>query len=520
MKSVSPKSNLTPALSAATLLFFFAGPIVHTAFPERAWATWVLATLFIASLGGLVWNLRGNFNRRTTLFGLNSATIVLLVVAMLGVINFIAVKYPKKIDLTKNQVNTLSDQTKKVFHGLTVPVKLIYWAKMEEREKVRPLFENLKSLSTKVEVEYLDTVKEITRAKQAGIRQDSTLQLTVGTRDTKIEVPNEEKITNGVIKLLKNSSPLLCAVSEHGEKDFDSNAADGYELAKQTLIKQSYGVKKINLIADGKIPASCSVLAIIGPTKAFFEPEVKLVRDYLANGGAAVFALDLDLKGENIDASPELTKLLTEWGIESDQALVVDPVSQVMRLEATVPIIPTFSKEVSITKDMQGNTVFPLTRSFRIGQNPRPGLKVQWLTQTTPNAWGETNIAGLTKGTATFEKGKDLQGPLYTALAAEGNSASSVGAEKKKTRIVVFGTSLIAANQWTRFGNNLDLFANSVSWLLEDESLISIRTKDEAGGTIQLSAIQGGLIRLLTVMVIPGIMCLTGILVWLRRKKL
>ncbi|MBS1964022.1 MAG: GldG family protein [Bdellovibrionales bacterium] len=513
----TPKSN-GPIFAVLTLVFGLGALVVRTAYPEPAWIGYVVLAAFVVCLGLLVWSVRAMVSKRTAMFGLNSAMIAILVLGILGVVNFLGVKYNKKFDLTKTGVNTLSDQSVKVFKSLTQPVKLVLWSKLDEREKQRPLLDNLKNLSSKVEIEYVDPVKEITRAKQAGIKAETTLQLFVGERSQLIEAPNEEKVTNAVIKLSKNTTPVVCAISEHGERDFEANTPDGYSLAKGTLEKQSYAVKKVNLVAEGKIPADCSLIAIIGPTKAFFEPEVKLVRDYLANGGAAVVALDLNLKGPNFDASPEITKLLTEWGVESDLAIVVDPVSQMLRLEATVPIIPTFSKDVSITKDMTGNTVFPLTRPLRIAAKTEPSLKVSWLTQTTPNAWGEKDLAGLVKGVAKFEPTSDIKGPLYTALAVDGKLPNSQA--KKNTRIVVFGTSLVAANQWSRFGANLDLFANAVSWVLEDESLISIRSKEEPGGTIQLSAIQGGLIRLFTVVVVPGIMIVLGIVVWLRRKKL
>ncbi len=513
--SFAPKNN-GPIVAILTLVFGLGALVVHTVYPEPAWAFYAVLAVFLVSLGLLVWTLRTTVSKRTAMYGANSLMTAALVLGILGVINFLGVKYPKKFDLTKSGLNTLSDQTEKVFKGLSQPVKLVLWSKPEEREKVRPILDNLRALSSKVEVEYADPVKEIVRAKQSGIKAESTLQAFVGERSSLIEAPNEEKITNAVIKLSKNSTPILCAVSEHGERDFESSQPDGYGLAKATLEKQNYTVRKLNLVTEGKIPADCSLVAIIGPTKAFFAPEVKLVRDYLSAGGAAVFALDLNLKGPNYDASPELTALLAEWGVESDLALVVDPVSQMLHLEATIPIIPTFSKAVSITKEMQGNTVFPLTRPFRVAANHPAGLKVEWLTQTTPNAWGEKDFGGLIKGAAKFDS-TDLKGPLYTAMAVDGKANPSA---KKNTRIVAFGTSLVSANQWTRFGNNLDLFANSISWVLEDEILISIRAKEEPGGSISLTGIQGGLIRLLTVLVVPGIMIVLGIVVWLRRKKL
>ncbi len=514
--------NAGPIAALMTVILGIANILVRNSFPQLAWAGHVALALFVLSVVLLAFLYRNSVSRRSLAYGAQSLTTVVLVLGILTVVNFLSVKYPQKLDLTRTKANTLSDQTAKVFKEMKEPVRLVYWAKIEEREKLRPLLDGLRALSSKLTIEYADTAKEMSRAKQAGIRAEGTLQVYVGERETKIENPDEEKVTNALIRLSRNSTPMICAIDGHAERDFASNSAEGYELARQSLEQQNYKFKKINLVSEGKIAADCSLIAILGPTKAFFEPEVALIRDYLKNGGRALFALDLNLKGPVYDASPEMTKLLSEWGIESELAIIVDPVSQMMRLEATVPVIPTFSKEVSITKELsllkeigkeQGrppNGVFPLTRAFRIASPAPEGGKIHWLTQTTPNAWGEKDFQGIIKGGATFNPGTDIRGPLYTAAAYQG----------AKTRIVALGTSLLGTNQWIRFGVNLDFFANSVSWLLDDESMISIRAKEEPGGSIQLSAIQGKNIQLFTVVIVPLFMIIFGIVVWIRRRKL
>jgi ABC-type uncharacterized transport system involved in gliding motility auxiliary subunit len=90
----------------------------------------------------------------------------------------------------------------------------------------------------------------------------------------------------------------------------------------------------------------------------------------------------------------------------------------------------------------------------------------------------------------------------------------------RDTRLVVFGSSQFANNQYSRFGGNLDLFLNSVSWALEDESLISIRSKDDETGKIELSQNEGILIFWLSVVIIPILIAIFGIVIWMRRKKL
>jgi ABC-type uncharacterized transport system involved in gliding motility auxiliary subunit len=90
----------------------------------------------------------------------------------------------------------------------------------------------------------------------------------------------------------------------------------------------------------------------------------------------------------------------------------------------------------------------------------------------------------------------------------------------RNTRLVVFGSSLFAVNGLVNRGGNLDFFLNSVSWIMEDESLISIRTKEEAPSRVELSARQSGFVFILTVILIPLLIAVAGIVIWVLRKRL
>ena len=280
-------------------------------------------------------------------------------------------------------------------------------------------------------------------------------------------------------------------------------------------MSQSYEVKDINLIQDNKIPDTCDAIAILGPTKPFFEPEIKIIRDYL-NGGRAVIAIDVNIKGG--EYSPELLSLLGEWNIKSTpQAMIVDPISKMLGVDASVSVIAAFNKDQAITKDMQGNSFFPFLRPLDI-EKTDPALKADWLGQTTNKSWAVTDMRALSSGQVKFNEGKDRTGPLNAAVAISGKKKDSKGT--RESRLVVFGTSAFATNNWQRYGGNLDFFLNSVSWAMEDETLISIRAKEEGPGKVELSQKQGTVIFLLTVIVIPLLVAVGGIVVWVLRRRL
>jgi ABC-type uncharacterized transport system involved in gliding motility auxiliary subunit len=398
---------------------------------------------------------------------------------------------------------------------LKQPIKVTLFAKFNQKEAIRPLLENYKALNPKFEIEYVDPDREPTRAKEAGIKKFNTLNLQIGKRESKVEDPTEEKLTNALIKLLKDKTSMLCAVTGHGEKSFASNEGDGYSTIKKSLIDQAYDERDINLAQEGKIPEACDAVAIIGAAKSFFEPETKALKDYLDNGGRMIVALDLNIKGG--ESSPELLGVLKEWGITALPALVVDPIARAFNMDASVAIVATYSKQSPITQDFQANTLFPITRPLDAVTPAVAGLTPLWIAQSTPNSWAVMDLASL-KGSIQFNEGKDKKGPLNVAMSVEGKQKDSKA--PRNTRIVVFGSSAFANNQFSRLGGNLDLFMNSVSWTLEDESMISIRTKDEGPGKVELSSKEGTVIGLLTVFVIPFLIASGGIVIWVLRKRL
>lgn len=515
MKTARNNKLMVPLLWSVTGLLLLAMLFARAVFPELPWVTVAVAVPLVGALALLIRQNRVALRSRSAAYGLNSAITIVLVLGIIGVANFMSARYPMKLDLTQNKVHTLSDQTVKLVKGLQQNVKAVLFAKLAQRDQFRPLLDNYKALSPKFEIEYVDPDREPTRAKQVGIRKYGTLQLVVGPRDTKIEEPTEEKLTNALIKLLKEKTPTLCAIVGHGERSFAATEAEGYSIAKQALVNQAYEVKDLELVKDPKVPDTCTAIAILGPKQAFFEPEVKAIRDYLDNGGRAIIASDLNLKGGM--HSPELVKILESWHVRQSWGVIVDPVSRMLQVDAAVPIVATYSKDHAITKEFGGNCFFPFVSPLEAMGGAPAGLNIQWLGKTTPNSWAVNDPKQLATGEVRLTE-KDKKGPLDVAFAVEGKQKDSKA--QRNTRIVAFATSHFANNHFQKYGANLDFFLNAVSWAMEDESLISIRAKEEGAGKVELSQKTGTSVFLIAVVVIPLLIAVAGVVIWVRRRKL
>ena len=485
--------------------------------PEQTWLVAALLVLFIADIGVLLYQNQKALKTRAVAFGINSVVTAILVVAIVGVVNFLAYRYPAKLDLTKNKVHTLSDQTRKIIKDLKKPVKAVFFSRAADREKMRTILDNLKSNNPdKLEIEYIDPVKEPTRTKQAGIKRDGTLQLHYGEKDSKVEDPNEEKITNAIIKLTKDKSPTVCSIMGHGEKSFASTEADGYDAMKKALDQQFYQQKDVNLLQETKIPDGCDVVAILGPTKSYFDKEVQAIKAFFEAGGRGIIAIDINVQGGEF--APELVNWLSSWYVKPELGLIVDPTSKLLGQDAAVPIVQTFSKESPITKDFHEIALFPMARPLEIMKDAPPSLNIQWLAKTTANSFGEMDLKELRTGAVKYDEGIDKKGPLTLAVSISGKQKDSKA--PRDTRMVVIGTSNFGTNNFSRFALNLDFFMNSVSWLAEDENMISIRAKEEGPGKVELSEKVGSLVRLLTVILMPLLIALSGVGIWIMRKKL
>ena len=91
---------------------------------------------------------------------------------------------------------------------------------------------------------------------------------------------------------------------------------------------------------------------------------------------------------------------------------------------------------------------------------------------------------------------------------------------KPKATLVVIGDSDFANNRYSNFSGNGDFFLNTVSWLAEEENLISIRPKKRNNTPIQLTRAWGSAIFVLGIFVFPGIVAGVGIRIWWRRRGL
>jgi|GEM_PF-1000003 len=449
--------------------------------------------------------LRGNLMIKAA-----STLTTVLVFCLLATVNFIAIKFPKSFDFTKSQKHSLTDQSIKAISNLSGEVKLMLFGKPNHWEASKLLLANYKSHGKKVETEFVDVNKSAQRARAANVRAENTLVISYQGRQIPVESPDESKITNELIKLSQTVSKVLCYTEQHGERLLSESNEQGLSSAKDLFEKQGHTWQSINLQTAASVPASCALVAVFGPTRSFFDGEMKSLKAYLEKGGALYLTLDPDAKG--VERNGEWIKLLSDYGIKVGNGLILDPLSKPAGLPPEYPLALSYNASQAIVKDLKEPTPFAVTRPLDV--MPSATLKdwrADWLVKSSPSAWAETDFKSIATGVVKLD-GSDLKGPLTMAVVSENSTT--------KSRIVVIGSTSFQANGLFPFGRTQDVFGNALAWLMRDDSQITLRKSDDKEPKLEIPAAQFTALIFFGVIVLPILLFILAGVIWWRRKRI
>lgn len=467
---------------------------------------------------------------RQTQYTVFASAYILVVLAVLVAINFLANRYDKSYDSTANKKFSLSDQTIKVVKGLTNDVQMTYFGPQAAFPVARNTLDRYSSLSPKLHVTYVDPERKPQVARAAGYRADSAVIVESGARRESAKSLSEEEITGALIRSLKSDERTVCVLSAAGEPSIDETDAAGYSIFKQLLERDNYKVRTETLrpaaadtskpLAIGQaptavsvaVPKDCTVLIGAGPKSDYPSPVVNAFKAYVEGGGRALFLLDTPLRlggSEPPTENEDLVKLLADWGVAANKDLVLD-LSGLGRIVGLGPEIPFVVRYEShpITQPLTNvPTAYPLTRSLETLPSGKTTLSK--LVATTEDSVSTNSIGP--RGAVDPSKGK--KGPLILAIAGTLNSTP-------QGRFVVVGTSGVAENRLmgARAVDNRDLMVNIVNWLSSDEELISIRPKPPEDRPLNMTSRKLTATFWLSVVVFPLAVVGFGLVTWWRRR--
>jgi len=467
---------------------------------------------------------------RQTRYTAYAGTYIIVILAVLGVVNFLANRYSKSYDSTSNKQFSLSDQTIKVVGNLKSDVKLTYFDESTRFPQARDLLDRYTALSPKLKVDFIDPVKKPQQAKAAGFRRDVMILVNSGARQEEAKSLTEEEVTGALIRSLKTGERTACFVNAANEHSIDDTAPTGYSQMKDLLVGDNYKTRAIDFkaaaadptkpLAIGQAPAAgavevpkdCLTLVVGGPQLAYPPPIVAAIKKYVEGGGHALFMLDSVMKlgrDEPAAENPELLAMLAEWGVTPNKDLVLDlsGIGNMFGAGPEIPMIIAYEAHAITRPLARVVTAFPVPRSLEVKSGGKG--TAEKLFGTTEDSISVTEIGA--NGAIDPKKGK--KGP-FTLAAAGTVQGTPAG------RFVVVGTSQWVENRalGSRRLGNRDLFMNMINWLSADEDLISIRPKSAEDRPLNMTTQKLNLVFWLSIVIFPLCIVGFGLATWWKRR--
>jgi ABC-type uncharacterized transport system involved in gliding motility auxiliary subunit len=482
--------------------------------------------LLIGGIGLLIIGLgfseygQGRFwSQRSTEAGANALVATLAVLVILGLVNFLAVRYSNRLDLTENQIFTLAPQSQEVVQTLTEPVELVIFDALPNRQD-RQLLESYQRQGDQFTYEYVNPYDNPRKAQEFGATQTGSVYLDTGeTQQFLQNVGPEERLTERVLTNALSqmaNEGVLTVYFTQGHREFPIDGSEtGFMQAANALQEQGYTVEPLDLAATGSVPENASLVVVAGPAEEFFDAEVQALQEYLNNGGSLMLLIDPR-------TSPRLGSLLDDWGVTLDDRIVLDTsgTGQLVGLGPAAPLVTDYPDH-PITSDFgNGRSFFPLVRPVNVEDVPNVTATI--ILESNPQSRAESVTD---EGELEFDPEAAPTGP-YTLGVALSRPAAGATAEadnpdapSPEARLVVIGNSTFATDGLFDQQLNGDVFLNAVNWLgQQNDAALSIRPKEVTNRRIVMTVQQQIGLGIFSLLVLPVVGFALALVMWLKRR--
>ena len=253
------------------------------------------------------------------------------------------------------------------------------------------------------------------------------------------------------------------------------------------------------------------MLVIAGPQVDLLPGEIKLIHDYVEQGGNVLWLSDPGpLHG--------LEGLAEQLHVKIEQGTIIDVVGRMIGLDDPTIVIETSSlyPPHPATTGFTYTTLFP--KAAAVTAEDTSTWHLLPLLTTGDHTWLET---GKMEGEISFDEEKDVKGPLNIGLTLEHDLEQAQGDKpaRRMQRIIVTGDGDFLSNAYVGNSGNQELGIRMINWLSNDDDFIAIPARTTPDTQLELAPIAAAVIGLGFLIVLPLLLLGTGAFIWWRRRK-
>ncbi len=514
-------------------------------------------------------------------FHISSISFILIILGILIIINYLNWKIFIRKDITRDKSYSLSKASKDIMKNLNDPVIIrAYFSKdlpvpyntyanyVDNLLHEYSVYAKGNLTISVLEPSEDDSIKQealrygIPPLKFTHIEKDKYeiregyMGLVLMFEDKKELIPLIKKtegleydITSKIKKLTSSLTKSVGFLSGHGEPEMLAIMDE----MKRTLSLQ-FSSKAVNLSHNPASLEDVDALVVFGPTEKITDEEKYHIDQFIMRGNPVAFFLD----SQNVDmttfnVSPienNLNDMLTLYGVTVRKGMVFDLQNQTITVTTRqgyftiqnivnfppFPVATAISKDNTMVKEIE-SLAFAFVNPLQLS-NANKGINSEILVESSKKSWYVENSRVIDPLRQYQLDTEAPQGPFPLAATLHGqftsfykdtpesirNSTSTVTVEphikeSPNNRIIVVGNSVFLMQDLSNFPSNLMFFLNSIDWLIEDESLISIRSKGISYSPLkEISSFQRRLVKYLNIGFASLLLASIGVIRWNIRR--
>lgn len=468
------------------------------------------------------------FKNKSYLKRLYSAFTVVAVVAILILVNVLADKLPWTYDMTADKIFTLSEQTSSVLENLENEVNIVaFFEEGGEDQMVKTLLEEYRKFGKgHVKVEYVDADRNPAVVKKfdennEGISNGNIVFESNGKvkkiNKSDIYILNdfafgkafngEQQFTGAIIYVSSQSLPKVYFLEGHREPDINGDLSK----LKARLEGEAYLVESLNLLKTEAIPDDADTIIVVSPKKDLGEDEKEKLKQYLIKGGRAILLFDIFAQEEQI---PNFNSLLRGYGIQYNNNFVVEEDSNSFYGNNKMYLVPYYNIQHSIVEKLNADRLFvllPFSGHIEVMPEFDRTVTVETLMVTSAKSWIRYDTNDATP-TVTDE---DQAGPATLAVAVSKNNSDL---RYDETKMIITGNAMFVDNEYIDTQGNFNFLMNALNWVGDRDESIAIRPKSLNTNTMFVKGEMYIIILIASVLVIPMLAFVTGLVLWIRRR--
>jgi hypothetical protein len=467
---------------------------------------------------------------------LNMSLYAVFFCASVFVLYFILLRHPATYDATSGKLFSLSTVSKNFLARLQEPIHAVaFYGNKSERTENALIFGQYARYSPQFTYNIYNPFTDVEQARRFGLSiapGDIFLErLTTGTkrvlRTIKVNKPEEEEITNGIVQLLRGSDLTLYFLTGHGEPLLEEDKmakALGQTIRQQgndltwlnEQLQRSY-IKAVplNLGQRERVPSDASAVIVVAPRVDLTSYEHTALLRYLDAGGRAMFLLNPDMPQVGGNFQTTLTNfadVLEHYGIQIPSQVVVMP-TQPAKTGGDMYSVTAFAKPHRITQLQGNNTIqFDQARPVAPSKNVPENTFLEMVLVSGPEGWRIPieEFAKAIVGAQKISISAQIKDLAPQPLGVAGTRQVAGKPDEQATRIVAVGNGNFVSTRFVE-QNGWLFFLNAVNWMTNSADLIAIPSGQVANTPVIISDEQARFLFILLVIAVPTIIGLCGL---------